>query len=55
MIAINVVSSKDIDEEHEVHSKSDNVDIMIYDKAREVIEELFESLLTDIKLNWKYQ
>ena len=27
-----------------MHSKSDNVEIMIYDKAGEVIEELFDSL-----------
>ena len=28
-----------------MHSKSDNIEFMIYDKAYEVIEELFESLL----------
>ena len=28
-----------------MHSKSDNIDIMIYDKAEEVIEKLYKSLL----------
>ena len=42
---INFVSSKENIEEREIHSKSDNIEIMIYDKADEVIEELFQSLL----------
>ena len=28
-----------------MHSKSDNVEILIYDKSDEVIQKLFESLL----------
>ena len=44
-VAINFVSSEDNDEEYEMHSESDNIEIMIYDKAHEVIKELFESLL----------
>ena len=44
-IAINVISTKDNDEECVVHSKCDNIEIMISDKADEVIEELFQSLL----------
>ena len=40
-IAINFTSSNDIDEEHVMHSKSDNTEIMINDQADEVIEELF--------------
>ena len=28
-IAVNFISSKDTDEEHEMHSKSDNIEIMI--------------------------
>ena len=31
-------------EEHEMHSKSDNIEIMVNDEADEVIEEIFESL-----------
>ena len=33
--------SKDNDEEHVMHSKSNNIEIMINDKVDEVIEELF--------------
>ena len=40
-VAINFGSSKDTDQEREMHSKSDNMEIMIYDK----VGELFESLL----------
>ena len=32
---------KDNDEERDMHSKSDNIEIMMNDKADEVIEELF--------------
>ena len=41
-IAINLTSSKDNDEDRVMHSKSDNIEIMINDKADEVIGELFE-------------
>ena len=40
-IAINVISSKDNDEEFVMHSKSDNIELAIYDNADEVIEEFF--------------
>ena len=40
--AINFISSKDTDEEHVMHSKSENTEFIIYDSADEVIEELFE-------------
>ena len=39
------MSSKDNDEECIMHSKSDNKEIMINDKADEFTEELFQSLL----------
>ena len=35
-IVINFMSSKDIDEECLIHSKSDNIEIMTNDKAEEV-------------------
>ena len=35
-----------------MHSRSDIIENMTYDKADEVIEEISESLL-DIKLGWK--
>ena len=43
-IANNFISSIDNVEEHVMHSKSDNIEIMISDKADEVIKELFDSL-----------
>ena len=46
MIGINFVSSKDNNEERVIHSKSDNIEIMINDKGDEVIEELFQSHLS---------
>ena len=41
--AINLISSKDNDEEHKMPSKSNDINIIINDKADDVIEELFES------------
>ena len=42
---INFISSKDSGENIIIHSKSDNIEIMIGCKTDEMIEELFESLL----------
>ena len=42
MIAINFMSAKDNDEERVIHSKSDNIEIMINDEPDEVKEELFQ-------------
>ena len=39
------MSSKDNDEESVMRFKFDNIEIMTNDKADEIIEELFESLL----------
>ena len=44
--AINLISFKDNDEERKMHSKSNDINITINDKADEFIEELFESLLS---------
>ena len=44
-IAINFMPSKDNDE-RVMHSNSNNIEIMINDKAVEVIEELFQSLFS---------
>ena len=43
-ISNNIISSKDRDEERVMHSKSDNIKIMINDETDEVIKELFHSL-----------
>ena len=44
-IPINLISSKDNDEEYIMHAKTNNIEIMIYDKVDEVVKELFEQLL----------
>ena len=54
-IASNLISFKDTDEELVMNSKSDNMEVMIYDKADKVIKELFMSVLKYIKLCWKRQ
>ena len=51
--AVDFVCSKDNDEERVMHSKSDKIEIMIIDKADEVIEEIFDSLIKNLKLDWK--
>ena len=43
------MSPKDTDEERVMHSKSDNIEIMINDRVDEVIKELFDSLLSSMK------
>ena len=53
--AINFISSKNTDEERVMHSKSDNIEFMIYDNKDEVIEELLNHFLIYIKLNCKHQ
>ena len=40
-IAINFISSKDVPEEHVMHSKSDNIELMTYDNANYIVNELF--------------
>ena len=50
-IAINFMFSKDNDEEHVMHSKSYNLEIMINEKPDEVIEETFQSLFFWVS-NW---
>ena len=40
------MSSKDNDEELAMHWKIDNINVMINDRAGEVIEELFQSLFS---------
>ena len=53
MIAINFMSSKDNDEEYVVHSKSDNMEMMIIDKADEVTEEPFQLVLSRYQVGLK--
>ena len=44
-MAINFISSKNSDETHTMHAKSDNVEIIMGSETNEIIEELFQSLL----------
>ena len=44
-MAINFISSKDSDETSTMHTKSDDIEIMVSNKTDEIIEELFKSLL----------
>ena len=45
-MAINFISSKlDSDETRTMHTKSDNIEIMMGSETDEIIEELFKSLL----------
>ena len=44
-MAINFFSSKDFEEIRIMHSKSDNIEILIGNKTNESIGKLFESLL----------
>ena len=43
-IAINFISSKDVDEKRVMHSKSGNIELMPYDNGNEVVNELSQSL-----------
>ena len=42
---INFVSSKDSDEIRIMHTKSDNIDILMVSETSDIIKELFESVL----------
>ena len=44
-MAINFISSKDSDETRTMHTKSNNVEIMIGSETDEIIKDLFESFL----------
>ena len=52
-MAINFAFHRETDEEHVMHSKSDNIKITINDRADKVIEELFQYFLSG--MGWKYQ
>ena len=53
-IAINFISSKDKDKKLVTHSKSDNKEITINQKAYEIIKRLFKSLLNRYLVGLKY-
>ena len=45
IVALNFISSKDSEETRIMHSKCDNIEIMICKETDKIIEELFESFL----------
>ena len=44
-ISINFISSKDSDETPNMHTKNNNIEIMMGNQTKDIIKELFESLL----------
>ena len=44
-MSINFISSKDSIETRNMHTKSDNIEIMMGSETDDIIDELFESLL----------
>ena len=50
-ITITFISSEDVGEEHVMHSKSNNIEFMLYDNANKVVNELFESLLSKYQID----
>ena len=49
--ATNFISSKDVEEDHIMHSKSGNIKFTSYDDANEVVDELFELLRSIYQVN----
>ena len=50
-IAINFIFSKDVEEEHVMDSRSNNIKFTSYNDADEVVDELFESLRSGYQRN----
>ena len=50
-IAINFISSKDAEEERVMHSSSSNIKFTPYSDANDVIDKLFQSLLSKYQEN----
>ena len=48
-IAINFISSKDVDEERVMHAKSDNIEFMPYDDTHEVLMNFSSHFFQDTK------
>ena len=44
-MAINFISSKDSDETRTMHTKNNNVEIMVGSETNEIIQDLFKSFL----------
>ena len=48
----NILIVKDSEKECVMHSKSDNLEIMIHDKADEAMEEVFQPLLSRYQIGF---
>ena len=48
-MSINLISSKDSDENRNMHKKSDNIEIMTGRGTVDIIDELFKSILQNYK------
>ena len=53
-MSINFISSKDSEETQTMHTKSNNVEIMIGSETDEIIEDLFESFLQKYQKRLEY-
>ena len=49
-IAINFISPEDVNEERVMHSTSSNTKFMTYENSNDVVDELFESLLSKYQI-----
>ena len=52
--AISCISFKDTSEECIMYLKSDNIEIMINDKADEIFKNFLNHFFIDIRLGWKH-
>ena len=50
-MSINFISSKDSDETRNMHTKSDNIEIIIGSETNDIVEELRKSLLQNYHNN----
>ena len=50
-MSINFISSKDSDEARNMHTKSDNIEIIIGSETNDIVEELRKSLLQNYHNN----
>ena len=52
---MNLISSKDANEEHSLHLKSDDIEVMMSGDPEEIIEDFFESLLSNYQIGLEIQ
>ena len=52
-MAINFISSKDVDEERLIYTKSDSKQFMTYDNVKNIVDELFNTRIIRYQDNFK--